>query len=143
MNNKTDIALSNLEVVLISLISGMVIGLLTLCFYRPLVSIAGGNLSHETGGIINRGISSGLISLLGIFPMLAMFRSRCDFIARVIVGPTFGLGAFIALLFGGIYRWGTPPSFAWPLGGLYLMYIIFLSIAVMIVVKKFTSESVN
>jgi hypothetical protein len=136
-----DVHLSTLGVLFISMLSGMVLGLLTLCFYRPLINLVGGNLSHETIGIIHRGISSGSISLLALFPMVAMLRNRSDFLAKVLIGPLMGFGAFLVLLGGGIYRWGAPPDFAWPLGGLYVLYIILLSVAAMIIAKKWCSAS--
>jgi hypothetical protein len=136
-----DVHLSTLGVLFISMLSGMVLGLLTLCFYMPLINLVGGNLSHETIGIIHRGISSGLIGLLALFPMVAMLRNRSDFLAKVLIGPLMGFGAFLVLLGGGIYRWGAPPDFAWPLGGLYVLYIILLSVAAMIIAKKWCSAS--
>ena len=131
-----DVHLSIFEVMFISIFSGMVLGLLTLCFYKPLISLFGGNLSHETIGIIHRAISSGLISLLALFPMVAMLGNRSDFLAKVLIGPLMGFGAFLVILGGGIYRWGNPPSFAWPLGGLYVLYIILLSIVAMLIANN-------
>ena len=143
MSSKKDVCLSTLEVVLISVLSGMVLGLLTLCFYRPLIRLVGGNLSHETLGIVHRAVSCGLVSLLGLFPMVAMLRSRRDSLVKVLIGPLMGFGAFLVLLGGGIYRWGAPPSFAWPLGGLYVLYIVFLSIVALFIISRYFRESTD
>ena len=124
------------QMLVVSVLSGLVLGLLTLCFMRPLISLFGGNLSHGFAGIAHRGISTALINLLALLPMTAILRNRCDLMALVVVGPQMGFWAFLVYLAGGIFRWGSPPDFAWSLFGCYVIYITGLSIVALFIVKK-------
>ena len=125
-----------LEMLVVSVFSGLVLGLLLLCFMRPIASLFGG-LTHDFGGLVRRGVTAGFIGLVALLPTVAVFQRRSDLTAFLLSGPQIGSWAIFAYFVGGTYRgWGSPPDFAWPLAGCFVMYVIFLSVAALVFVRK-------
>ena len=123
------------EILLVSVFSGLVLGALTLCLYRPMAGLLG-DLSFDFAGICRRSVAGGLINLLALAPMIAILRVRCDLISVVLSGPQMALAAFVAGTCIGVFRWGTPPPIAWLLGGCWMIYIMFLGVVAFVIVRK-------
>ena len=123
------------EMVAVSLLSGLFLGFLLLCFMRPLAGIFG-DLPHDLGGFVRRGVSAGLIGLFALLPTIAVLWRRSDLTAFLLSGPQVALWAIVMFYVGGVGRWGKPPEVAWPLAGCYVIYVVFLSAVVLIFVKR-------
>jgi hypothetical protein len=131
---------SALDVLLVGTSSGAVLGALALCFTNPIADLFGHGSGYDWLTISVKCVVAAMISLGGLLPMIAIAVHRADLVNAATLGPCMGLAGSVMFLMGGVYRWGPPPEFMWPIFGGFMLYATTLNIVVVTVRQRLASR---
>jgi len=135
-NTQSSRAISVHEIAIISVLSGILLGMLTLCLCNAITALCGVELRYTVFSIGFRCGVAFIIGLLGLLPLIAVARVRNDLTSFILGGPQLALWGCITFLAGGTLRWGVPPEFMWPIFAGFILYGVVLQLGVSIVVRK-------
>jgi hypothetical protein len=130
-----------MHVLVIGIFSGLVLGLLTFSFTKPLTIFFLGSRASTSAVLLVRGIVAGIVNLSALIPVIAVLQYRRDLMTLILLGPQMGFWSFCFYLAVGTYRWGPPPSAMWTMGGCYVLYVIFVSLIGLLIVKRIKKKS--
>lgn len=141
MNEQKPNSLGVGQILMVSIISGMAVGALALCFTNSVADLFG--VQHDYGfrSISFRCGAAAIISLAVLLPVIAVGKQRRDLLALVVASLPLGFFGCFMFLIGGHYRWGAPPQFMWPIFGGFMVYSFVLTLVTFKVQDRLSRKS--